>query len=199
MNNIQLMMCISSKSFLSGFMVAIISLLVSIFTLQYIALAQPDNDKFNSYANPAEGIEILYPSYLQKLGQDTAPPVNGSSVVIFSFPHENDPYIWEEYINISSESVKNLTLDEYTNIMRAKIINNTHAKIFDDIPIKLAGNDAHQMRFLLDQENKMLDVTDNWTIKNGKAYRITFYSVRLNDPGYDEIVQTVLESFKITR
>jgi hypothetical protein len=165
---------------------------------------------FLLYENPTIGVKMEYPIDWVKI-EEEATQYNylGSNnsqypiVVGFLPPLQNNSDRFTENLTISVESVtQNTTLDVYTDVT-VKLYNATNFDLVEsDTTTTLAGSPAHKVIFesrTKGEENeanyKLLQI---WTVKGGKAYRITFQA----DPErYSEILpiaQKMIDSFQIS-
>ena len=77
--------------------------------------------------------------------------------------------------------------------------NTPGAKIIESNKTTLAGNPAHKVLGMFKQENKDINVIDEWTIKSEKLYRITFYSEQGSYSKYLPTTQKMIDSFVILK
>ena len=107
--------------------------------------------------------------------------------------------VQEKFLLRINNEPTNMTLDEYTKNINESVQNNSNFQITNTNSTVLANNPASSVTGILKEGDKNLQVFDEWTIKDGKVYRIVFYS----DPGkadsFEPLIQKILESFSITK
>ncbi len=162
--------------------------------------------EFLTYENPAYGVKILYPDNWEKFEEDL--PHN---VVVTFNPTKNDPNPIIGGIDVLIAPVPpNLTLDDYTRdyILLLGVIY-TEFRIVESVPTTLADNPAHKIVYtgrperddILDRQIKGDDTLDKvlevWTIKENKAYIISYYAEQRTYDNYVATVQKMIDSFEI--
>lgn len=182
--------------FLSLFAITIFLLLSSNYN-NYQSFAQKDN--FLAYKNNATGIEIQYPSDWMKIEQGKSPFVIPPDVLVLQPPNNDSSNTIPATFRVAVQNV-NTTLDNFTNRTIASLMENTPgAKIIESNKTTLAGNPAHKVLGMFKQENKDINVIDEWTIKSEKLYRITFYSEQGSYSKYLPTTQKMIDSFAILK
>ena len=182
--------------FLSLFAITIFLLLSSNYN-NYQSFAQKDN--FLAYKNNATGIEIQYPSDWMKIEQGKSPFVIPPDVIVLQPPNNGSSNTIPATFRVAVQNV-NTTLDNFTNRTIASLMENTPgAKIIESNKTTLAGNPAHKVLGMFKQENKDINVIDEWTIKSEKLYRITFYSEQGSYSKYLPTTQKMIDSFAILK
>ena len=182
--------------FLSLFAITIF-LLLSSNNNNYQSFAQKDN--FLAYKNNATGIEIQYPSDWMKIEQGKSPFVIPPDVLVLQPPNNGSSNTIPATFRVAVQNV-NTTLDNFTNRTIASLMENTPgAKIIESNKTTLAGNPAHKVLGMFKQENKDINVIDEWTIKSEKLYRITFYSEQGSYSKYLPTTQKMIDSFAILK
>lgn len=181
---------------LSLFAITLLLLLSSNYN-NYQSFAQKDN--FLAYKNNATGIELQYPSEWMKMEQGKSPFVMPPDLIVFQSPNNGSSNTIPAKFSVSVQNV-NATLDDYTNKTITALMKNTPgAKIIESNKTTLAGTPAHKVLGMFKQENKDINVIDEWTIKSEKLYRITFYSEQGNYSKYLPSVQKMIDSFVISK
>jgi len=151
---------------------------------------------FQPYENPTLGVKLSYPTQWNQTEDQT----NRYSVVTFVSPQLNFEGLYQEkfLLRINNEPT-NMTLDEYTKNINESVQNNSNFQVTNTNSTVLGNNPASSVTGILKEGDKNLQVLDVWTIKDGKVYRIVFYS----DPGkadsFEPQIQKILESFSITK
>lgn len=100
----------------------------------------------------------------------------------------------------------NLSLTEYSEDMVQKITEIVRSKVFpSQNNISLSGYQGYQVTgiWLDNPLHKTLDVVENWTVNDGIAYRISFYSPRDESdytyypPIINLIIENMIKSFRL--
>ena len=151
---------------------------------------------FQPFENPTLGVKVSYPTQWNQTENQT----NRYSIVTFVSPQQNgDDSVQEKFLLRINNEPTNMTLDEYTKNINESVQNNSNFQITNTNSTVLANNPASSVTGILKEGDKNLQVFDEWTIKDGKVYRIVFYS----DPGkadsFEPLIQKILESFSITK
>jgi len=151
---------------------------------------------FQPYENPTLGVKVSYPTQWNQTENQT----NRYSIVTFVSPEQNgEASVQEKFLLRINNEPTNMTLDEYTKNINESVQNNSNFQITNTNSTVLANNPASSVTGILKEGDKNLQVFDEWTIKDGKVYRIVFYS----DPGrpdsFEPLIQKILESFSITK
>ena len=147
------------------------------------------------YENPTLGVKILYP----KGWNSTEDKSTRYSVVTFLSPQESGSgTIQEKFLLRINNEPTDMTFDEYTKNVNESVQNNSNFQVTNTNSTVLANNPAFSVTGIQKEGDKNLQVLDEWTIKDGKVYRIVFYS----DPGkadsFEPLVQKILGSFILT-
>jgi eukaryotic-like serine/threonine-protein kinase len=181
----------------SFFAITILLLLSSNYN-NYQSFAQQGN--FSTYKNTTHGIEIQYPSDWVIMEQGKSPFVMSPDVITLLSPNNNNSSkTIPATFRVSVQNV-NVTLDDYTNKTVGLIVENTPgAKIIESKTTTLAGIPAHKVLGMFKQEDKDINVIDEWAIKNEQLYRITFYSEQGSYSSYLPTVQKMIDSFVIMK
>ena len=151
---------------------------------------------FQPYENPTLGVKVSYPTQWNQTENQT----NRYSIVTFVSPEQNgEASVQEKFLLRINNEPTNMTLDEYTKNINESVQNNSNFQITNTNSTVLANNPASSVTGILKEGDKNLKVLDEWTINDGKVYRIVFYS----DPGrpdsFEPLIQKILESFSITK
>jgi serine/threonine-protein kinase len=177
-----------SKFLLFSLSIIILTSLLSVsLTGQQTTIAQT-NSKFVTYDNPTFGVRIQYPSDWGRLDlsflQDSAD--------IDFYPLADTSLAKNVKIQVNNLPSRNMTLEEYTNSQ----INSVEEKLLKSNTTTLAGIPGYEIAFTSVQGLKTMQV---WTIKDDKAYIITYVA---KEEGYEndlQIAQKMIDSFEITR
>jgi len=151
---------------------------------------------FQPFENPTLGVKVSYPTQWNQTENQT----NRYSIVTFVSPEQNgEASVQEKFLLRINNEPTNMTLDEYTKNINESVQNNSNFQITNTNSTVLANNPASSVTGILKEGDKNLKVLDEWTINDGKVYRIVFYS----DPGkadsFEPLIQKILESFSITK
>ena len=185
-----------------------VPILISLFSITFLLLLSSNHngyqsfgqeDNFSSYRNTTYGIEIKYPSDWIMLEQGKSPFVMSPDVITLLSPNNNSSNTIPATFRVSVQNV-NETLDDFTNKTIDMLVENTPgAKIIESNKTTLAGNPAHKVLGMFKQEGKDINVIDEWAIKNGELYRITFYSEQGSYSDYLPTIQKMIDSFVILK
>ena len=158
---------------------------------QTITIAQTNNDDINTfelYENPTYGIQIQYPSDWGRLDlsflQDSAD--------IDFYPLSDTSLAKNLKIQVNNLPFHNMTLEEYTNTQ----INPIEENLLESNPTTLANIPGYKIVFTNIAGLKTMQV---WTIKDDKAYIITYIAKEEDYEKDLQIVQKIIDSFKITK
>ena len=149
----------------------------------------------STYDSPAYGIRIKYPAEWTKQEQ-----VMGA-VVVFLAPTEGPSDIFQENVNIIVQdlSAQPMTLDEYTELGLGQIEQFiTDANILDSTTATLAGIPGGRLVYTGKQGQYDLKWMQVWTIKNDKAYVISYTAEIGRYSAFLETVEEMIDSFEIT-
>ena len=156
---------------------------------QTITIAQTNDDNtFNLYENPTYGIKIQYPSDWGKLDlsflQDSAD--------IDFYPLSDTSLAKNLKILVKNLPFHNMTLEEYTNTQ----INPTEEILLESNTTTLADLPGYKIVFTNIAGLKTMQV---WTIKDDKAYIITYVAKEEDYEKDLQIAQKMIDSFEITK
>ena len=147
-----------------------------------------NNNTFNLYENPTYGIQIQYPSDWGRLDlsflQDSAD--------IDFYPLSDTSLAKNLKIQVENLPFHNMTLEEYTNTQ----INPTEENLLESNPTTLANIPGYKIVFTNIAGLKTMQV---WTIKDDKAYIITYIAKEEDYEKDLQIVQKMIDSFEITK
>jgi serine/threonine-protein kinase len=177
-----------SKFLLFSLSIIIITSLLSLsLTGQQTTIAQT-NSNFVTYDNPTFGVRIQYPSDWGRLDlsflQDSAD--------IDFYPLADTSLAKNVKIQVINLPSRNMTLEEYTNSQ----INPLEEKLLKSNTTTLAGIPGYEIVFTSVQGLKTMQV---WTIKDDKAYIITYVAKEEDYENDLQIAQKMIDSFEITR
>jgi serine/threonine-protein kinase len=176
-----------SKFLLFSLLIIITSLLSLSLTGQQTTIAQT-NSKFVIYDNPTFGVRIQYPSDWGRLDlsflQDSAD--------IDFYPLADTSLAKNVKIQVINLPSRNMTLEEYTNSQ----INPLEEKLLKSNTTTLAGIPGYEIVFTSVQGLKTMQV---WTIKDDKAYIITYVAKEEDYEKDLQVAEKMIDSFEITR
>ncbi|RCJ25635.1 hypothetical protein A6770_27550 [Nostoc minutum NIES-26] len=176
--------------------------IIPIFFLILWILYQFINPKatFSNYEEPKSGITIKYPS-------DNWQPIKpgddfGGEIV--QFIPKNQKQVnscnLEITINVNDLSQQMLSLEEYKNLAVQKIKNNNpNQQVIDDSKpsTTLSDFNAYKLIYTRQEGECKLKVTEVGTVRNGKAYFITFTAESAKYSQYLPTAEAMIQSFKI--
>ncbi|WP_341530596.1 protein kinase [Nostoc sp. UHCC 0302] len=149
--------------------------------------------KFLTYQDSNNGIKIKYPEGWER--QDIPNPVT-QELVTFLSPKQSDADKFRDKLTISTETLSS-TLDESRDLFIQEIKNSLpEAKIVNTSETTMANKRANKLVFTGKDGENNLKTLQVWTLKNDKAYVIT-YTAAIDD--YDKFVQTaekMIQSFE---
>jgi serine/threonine-protein kinase len=157
------------------------------------SVSQPETG-LSTYDNSAYGIRINYPSGWAK-GEQLM-----GAVVTFLSPKESATDIFQENLNVVVQdlSLHPMTLEEYTELsvgqLRRLI---TDLNIVDSSATTLAGSPAHKVICTGRQGIYDLKWMVVWTIKNNKAYVITYTAEVGKYSDFLDTANEMISSFEI--
>jgi hypothetical protein len=169
-----------------------------------------------SYANPANGVQIQYPSDWKLVERSN----NGYHMlnIIAEFLQPNQSSYYDPNISASHNSLR-LSVENYSTFEDAQTSDNSDSQLLNignhrigsigiscpGFDIKsynrnatLAGNPAYQIDFDYSYLDNNKKATEIWTIKDDKVYIIDYVA---NEQVYDvalPAVQKMIDSFEIT-
>jgi hypothetical protein len=109
---------------------------------------------------------------------------------------DNDAYLEKMTVRVSQIS-PHISLENYTKQVSESIEKMKFFNIVDSGPITLSENPAYRI-IGVRSGNQTINVIDEWTIKDEKAYRVTFYYEEAKSDAYIPMALDMYESFKIT-
>ncbi len=145
------------------------------------------------YDNSAYGISIKYPkTWNLDPKQD---PITGS-VATFVSPEKGNSAISLENVSLIVDNLpgKNVTLDAYTHDIKGS---NQDAVIVEEGKTNLANRPAYQIIYTKKDGGSTLKRLQVWTLKNNKAYVITYTADSDKYSKYLENAQEMISSFEI--
>ena len=177
-----------SKFLLFCLSIIIITSLLSVsLTGQQTTVAQT-NSKFVTYDNPTFGVRIQYPSDWGRLDLSFLQ----QSADIDFYPLADTSLAKSVKIQVNNLPTRNMTLEEYTNSQ----INPLEERLLESNTTTLAGIPGYEIVFTSLQGLKTMQV---WTIKNDKAYIITYVAQEEDYEKELQVAQKMIDSFEITR
>jgi hypothetical protein len=162
-----------------------------------------------TYVNTAFGVSMQYPAVWGAVELKSSPSDNkfpGSSIALFTAPLENATDTFREKALLSIQdfslggnvSADSMTLAKYTNGSLSGYRNiSDSVTILESNTTTLAGQPAHRIVFTEDVQNQQFKKTQVWTVKDNKAYVITFSA---QGPRYDDYlpsIESMINSLKI--
>jgi serine/threonine-protein kinase len=152
-----------------------------------------NQEKFLPYENSTYGIKIKYPQTWQK--QYINNPITGE-VVAFLSPKQSNTDKFQEKLTISVEDFSG-TLDEFSSSSIQDISNHlTEAKIVNKNEINLGYQRANQLVFTGKDGDNRLKNLQVLTLRNYKAYVITYTAEIDNYDDFLQKAQTMVNSFE---
>lgn len=147
----------------------------------------PPPSAMNTYDSP-KGFTIQYPSNWTK------DETNATLAVLFGLPTNNKT----ENLNVQ---VVNLTssesLDTLTDEGIANALNYNNVTPISENNTTLAGQPAYKIVYTATISGDFVKVEQIWTVKDGKAYIITYKAAPANYDTYASTAQQMIDSFTI--
>ena len=136
---------------------------------------------FTTYADPADGITIQYPSAWQKIEYPAAPMSTAGYKVVVNFlvPIVNVSDQWREYLMIqvlNQSTVKNLV---------------------PQVETTLAGNPGYKLVYTNNEESFQLKTLEVWTTIGDHTYLLIYKAEATKYFAYLPIIQRMLDSFRV--
>ena len=166
----------------------------AITQIQTVQIPESLPTSVSTYDNDSWGIKIQYPHNWER--QDIENPIT-TEVVIFSSPRQNKQDKFKEKLTVSIQAFSG-TLEDSQKLFRNNIKNNLPgAEILKSDITTLAYQPANTLVFTGDDGEKRLKNLLVWTLKDNKAYIIT-YTATIDE--YDNFLQKankMIKSFEI--
>jgi len=212
---------LSSSRILILFILLIFSLSFSIITMLYIsqhqqAMAQTntttttpsqatnntEQNAFLPYENTTYGIKIQYPAgygWQIALSNQTSEDNVYNFIVEFRSPRDRVSDIVAEIVNIAMENLppeENITLDAYSTFQISDLtLSGTNFDLKESTPTVLADIPAYKIVYSQTLQQVPLQVMQVWTIKDNKAYTLTYIAEAPKYSTYLPVVQKMIDSF----
>jgi serine/threonine-protein kinase len=158
-------------------------------------------NNFLVYTNPIHGIRIDYPANW-KLDEH---PYADRFVAHLTSSLKNSSDVSPATITISVETLKkNISLDNYTNTNLAKAKQSLpRFHLIESNATTLAGIPAHKIVYTFLSPDPAIQIPftsmNIWTIKQGKAYNISYTQARSQFTKYLEVTEHMINSFTIIK
>lgn len=155
---------------------------------------------FSTYEERKSGIAIKYPS---ENWQPIKPGDDFGGEVIQFIPknqRSGNSCTLEITINVNDLSQQLLSLEEYKQMVMQKIqINNPNQQLTDDSKpsTTLSNFNAYKLTYTRQEGQCKLQVTEVGTVRNGKAYFITYTAETTKYAQYLPTAEAMIQSFKI--
>ena len=177
-----------SKFLLFCLSIIIITSLLSVSLIGQQTTVAQTNSKFVTYDNPTFGVRIQYPSDWGRLDLSFLQ----QSADIDFYPLADTSLAKNVKIQVNNLPSRNMTLEEYTNSQ----INPLEERLLESNTTTLAGIPGYEIVFTSLQGLKTMQV---WTIKNDKAYIITYVAQEEDYEKELQVAQKMIDSFEITK
>lgn len=154
----------------------------------------PQVTGFQTFVSP-NGFQMTYPVGW-KIREGSINSNQGTELV--SLPDSDaDAYLEKMVIRVS-QLTPEVSLENFTNQASESMEKMKFFNIVDSGPTTLSDNPAYRI-IGVRSGNQTINVIDEWTVKDDKAYRVTFYYEEAKSDAYIPVALDMLESFKITR
>jgi serine/threonine-protein kinase len=157
----------------------------------------PRHTNLEIYDNTVYGISIKYPENWEQTG--TPDRITGN-LVKFMSPKENDADTYTENLNLIVQDLpeSRRELEQFTTFYLDEIKQYHQGfQIIAQDKKLLANQPANQVIYTLTEEGINLKRLQIWTIKNNKAYIITYTADGDKYTKYLSTIQTMINSFAI--
>ena len=153
-------------------------------------------DHLVSYDNTAQGIKIKYPDNWTKQEESNAIT---KEVVQFISPKESEGDNFQERLIVTVEpTTNNKTLDEYTKLSKQEILKfDKNAKIAQEGESTLAGKSGYRVVYTTKEGNQEFKKLNVWTMKNDKAYLITYEAEAGKYDQFLPVVEKMIKSLEV--
>lgn len=161
-----------------------------------IMLGLEGADNLATYDNTAKGIKMKYPDNWTKQEESNAVT---QEVVKFISPKEGDADKFQERLIVTVESTtNNKTLDEYTKLSKQEILKlDKNAKIAQEGESTLAGKNGYRVVYTTKEGNQEFKKLNVWTMKNDKAYLITYEAEAGKYEQFLPVVEKMIKSLEV--
>ena len=163
------------------------------FALFGLGSSPKDNNNFLTYQDSALGIKIDYPAgWAQELH------VGGLVTFLTMLESDTNTYPAGLGVKVQNLASKNTSLNEITK-MQIKNLTQNHPdfKLIESTKSMLAGIVAHKIVFIATDnsghERKAMQI---WTLKDGRAYLLTYKAQPEEFSHYLPLVQKMIDSFQ---
>ncbi|WP_293351320.1 MULTISPECIES: serine/threonine-protein kinase [unclassified Microcoleus] len=153
-------------------------------------------DNLASYDNTAKGIKMKYPDNWTKQEESNAIT---QEVVQFISPKESEGDKFQERLIVTVEpTTNNKTLDEYTKLSKQEILKlDKNAKIDKEEESTLAGKNGYRVVYTTKEGNEEFKKLNVWTMKNDKAYLITYEAEAGKYKQFLPVVEKMIKSLEV--
>jgi len=187
----------SKSKFKSKFTITILGTVASLFAGlglgHYYQSKNPEAIKLSLYENSDQGFKIDYPEAWSQQKRDDFI----SSGVIFISPLENDADTFEEEVSISIEEISaDMSLAEYTDESIAEIKKLSDPGVGAAQRITLGKDEARQVVFYGLENGHPVRRMQAWSIKNNRAYVITYTAAPDTYDSYLPVIKKMMKSFQ---
>jgi hypothetical protein len=158
-------------------------------------------EDFLTYENTTYGIRIQHPAGWQ-VGESNQTSQDNvvNNIVAFRSPKDRISDTIAENVIIGVENLRpeeNISLDAYSTLQIAEFTQfSTNFDLEQSTPIILAGNPAHKIVFSETVQQQPIKRMQVWTIKDNKAYIITFAGEAAKYSDYLPTIQKMIDSFE---
>ena len=148
------------------------------------------------YENINQGFKVDYPQIWSKQNRDD---FFATGVVFFS-PLTKDGDNFKERVSVLVENLSSdLSLAQYTDQSIAEIKKLSDPDVAEPQIISLGANEGRQVVYDSKENGKPVQRMQTWSVKNGRAYVITYTAKPDSYDTYLPIVEKMIESFETTK
>jgi eukaryotic-like serine/threonine-protein kinase len=165
--------------------------------LRRIMGLEPGN--FASYENQENKFKMKYPDKWDKQEESNA---ISKEVVQFISPKEGDADKFQERVVVtvepSGDRTLNRTLDEHTKLSKQEILKlDKNAKINQEGVFTVAGKNGYKIVYTTKSGSQELKKSEFLTLKNGKAYSLTYEAEAAKYDNFWPVVEKSIKSLEI--
>jgi hypothetical protein len=157
-------------------------------------------EDFLTYENTTYGIRIQYPVIWQVGEPNQTSQDNVKTIVAFRSPKDRISDTIAESVIIGVENLppeENISLDAYSTLQIAGLTQfSTDFDLEQSTPIVLAGSPGHKIVYSETVQQHPIKTMQVWTIKDNKAYIISFAGEEAKLSNYLPTIQKMIDSFE---
>ena len=164
--------------------------------IAFLFILIPRHNNLEIYNNTVYGISIKYPQQWQKA---VTPDRITGNLVKFMSPEEGKADNYPENLNLIVQDLPGTSreLEQFTKFYLDVVKSSPDAKIIQEGKTQLASRPAYQVIYTLKEDKIDIKRLQVWTVKDNRAYVITYTADIAKYSEYFSTVQTMINSFQI--